>query len=325
MLGLNRRTSVESLHYSIAVLTLPPILPVNFLPHGKIYRWVNRFNANRVARSIQKAMKQFRFSKPIVINAFAPGLGVALVGKLNETKTIYYCYDEITQANWSKRHGGAMEKIFSASADAIVVSSEALCEEKRQLNKNCFVVKNGVDAEVFKNGAIIKNEMPVVGFIGSLDSRVDFRLLDEIIMQSPEITFRFIGQIVDERFHLLKTWKNVEWIPPVSYEKLPKHVAQFDVGIIPFIKSEFTKKIYPLKINEYLAMGKPVVMTSFASLPEFENIVERADDAHYFKQAITKVLLSDNDELRKSRRRFSENNSWAARASEFDKIIKSLL
>jgi len=164
-----------------------------------------------------------------------------------------------------------------------------LRDEKSSLNKKIFVVKNGVDTKLFKvadQNPALKTNQVVVGFVGSLDSRIDYKLLERLIRNSSEFHFRFIGRIVDETFNELRSLPNVEWIAPVSYAELPSLIQDFDIGIIPFVKSPFTKKIYPLKINEYLAMGKPVVMTSFAKLPEFDSIVKTADSPEEFRNAI---------------------------------------
>lgn len=328
LLGItNRLRTFASKKEVVTVLTLPPMLPLNFLPSGKLYSSLSRFNGWMAQFTIRKAMKRLGISRPIVINAFAPGLGVQLVGKLQEKATIYYCYDEISQAFWSSKHGPVSEQDFAQKVNAVVVSSDALSTEKSVYNPNTHIVKNGVDYNIFQNGSIadVKNITPVVGFVGSLDNRVDYILLEKIITSSPEYLFRFIGRVTDPSFEKIKQLPNVGWIAPVSYEKLPTMINQFDVGIIPFVKSRFTEKIYPLKINEYLAMGKPVVMTSFAKLPEFSNIVEVADRPDLFKKAIAHSIDSHCPEKAKFRKEVARKNSWEERASEFYKIIDQLI
>ena len=202
---------------------------------------------------------------------------------------MYYNYDDIHSAEWACKHGGRMEKQFAPQADVMIVSSDQLRAERKHLNENIHVIKNGVDIEIFKMVSPfshIPSGRPIAGFVGSLDSRVDYTLLATTIKRLPHIEFVFVGRIVSVEFEILKKLKNVTWISPVAYERLPEIIQTFDVGLIPFVKSSFTEKIYPLKINEYLAMGKAVVMTSFASFPEFANIVLTADGAEAFSNAI---------------------------------------
>jgi glycosyltransferase involved in cell wall biosynthesis len=327
LIGLaNRLRLMVSNKEVVAVLTLPPMLPLNFLPPGKLYGALSKINGELARLSIRKAMKRLNINKPIVINAFAPGLGIQLLDNLREKATIYYCYDEISQARWSSKHGTTTELIYSQKVNAIVVSSEALSKEKSTYNKNTSVVKNGVDFNIFQKGREIKvkETVPVIGFVGSLDDRVDYDLLENLIVSCPEYLFKFIGRVTDSSFGKIKALPNVNWMAPIPYEQLPVVISQFDVGIIPFVKSRFTEKIYPLKINEYLAMGKPVVMTSFAHLPEFVNIVEMKDDPLSFKEAIGHLIETDSEEKMKYRREVAKKNSWEERANEFCKIIDQL-
>jgi len=330
MLGLKDRlriAMVKNKEMRLAVLTLPPMLPLNFLSHGRLYKLLNSFNSWLASISIRKAMERMKFNEAIVINAFSPGLGLNMLNKLNEKRTIYYCYDEIKNADWSGKHGGIMEDEFARKADAIVVSSDSLRDEKSSLNKKIFVVKNGVDTKLFKvadQNPALKTNQVVVGFVGSLDSRIDYKLLERLIRNSSEFHFRFIGRIVDETFNELRSLPNVEWIAPVSYAELPSLIQDFDIGIIPFVKSPFTKKIYPLKINEYLAMGKPVVMTSFAKLPEFDSIVKTADSPEEFRNAIRSSIQNDDKENRAQRIQVAQKNSWEERSIELNDILESV-
>jgi len=324
MLGLNERIQMTGENdTTVAVLTLPPVLPLNFLPGGKFYRFLNKVNSWTAAISIRKAMRRLKFDSPVVINAFTPALGSGLLNKLNERATFYYCYDEITQAAWNNKHGGEMEECFAKEVNAVIVSSDALKTEKLSLNSQTLVVKNGVDTDVFflSENELQERQRPIVGFVGSLDSRIDYQLLIKLIEQSPEFQFQFIGRATEEEFDKVKALPNVEWIPPVDYNRLPGFIQNFDVGIIPFVKSSFTEKIYPLKINEYLAMGKPVVMTSFASLPEFNDMVSIAEDANKFKEMIVAAVRGNSFGKMQQRESFAKKNSWKKRADEFSKII----
>ncbi len=321
ILGLSSRIRMMN---QVFILTLPPVIPQNFLPQGALHRILTRINNWTIRRAILRAMAKLKINKPVVVNAFSPELGINLLRNLNEAATIYYCYDEISQADWRAKHAALPERVFASKTDAVIVTSDALHEEKAKLNKNTFVVKNGVDINVFKTNETHHQSSNVVGFVGSLDSRVDYRLLEEVISANPDLEFRFIGQIVDQTFEKLRCFSNVRWHAPVPYAELPKHIAQFDVGIIPFVKSAFTAKIYPLKINEYLAMGKPVVMTSFAKLPEFESLVLTADHVETFSEALRGSIAGNSPQQINKRIDTAHRNSWMARAQEFETVIQTV-
>ena len=73
----------------------------------------------------------------------------------------------------------------------------------------------------------------------------------------------FVGP-EDEHFqkHLLHNLKNVFFTGHKEVEELPKYIQHFDICINPQILNSITDGNYPLKIDEYLAMGKPIVATS---------------------------------------------------------------
>ena len=100
---------------ALYVLTLPPVMPSNFLKNPTLFDWVNRLNAISMGRSIRRAMRQLGFQHPAVLNAFNPAYGVQLAGKLHEERLVYYCYDEISAAQWAGKHGPRLENQFVTS------------------------------------------------------------------------------------------------------------------------------------------------------------------------------------------------------------------
>src|SRR5690606_9247817 len=105
-------------------------------------------------------------------------------------------------------------------------------------------------------------------------------------------------------------------------EELPNYLQKFDCAIIPFKCNKLTKSIYPLKINEYLAGGKPVVTTNFSEdIRLFKDVIFIADTDDDFLQYIDIAIGQDNVELAQKRMMFSSNNTWVNRVAEFWKII----
>ncbi len=53
----------------------------------------------------------------------------------------------------------------------------------------------------------------------------------------------------------------VMFLPPVRYEDVPRYIATAHMGIIPLPKLNWWRVSSPIKMMEYLAMGKPVIVT----------------------------------------------------------------
>ena len=325
--GVKSRLSIMPLDNGaeIHLLTLPPILPINFIKTPKLYDAISSINSFFIKRSILKAMDSVGMTSPTVVNAFNPTVGNALVSQLNESKLIYYCYDDIGSARWASRHGKRLEDDFIKKADTVIVTSQGLFDKKSKENPNCFLIKNGVDFNLFSKKSsdlpqvLLESDKKTIGYLGSVDERVDYDLLEKLISTTPQYNYVFVGRVTQSAYEKrLLVFPNVQMMGSQPPPTLPAWVQKFDVCLIPFLKNELTAGIYPLKINEYLAAGKPVVSTRFANLSDFETVVNIADDDDAFVKFVHKEF-SSTDAARF--RHFASQNSWSARSKAFSKLL----
>lgn len=309
------------------VLTLPPFIPANGLP-ARAHDIVQKLNAVLALWAIRRAMRALGMNRPVVVNAFQPGLGLAMKGKLGESLLAYYCYDEISAAPWVGKHGARLEEAFLRKADLTVTTSTHLQREKAKETPHCFVVKNGVDLHQFRAAAHPapipeKEKYPrIAGYIGSVDDRLDFELLDQVIRSMPDTLFVFIGRVLSERGRsLLERHPNAVFLGPKPPEELPAYVWQFGAGLIPFVRNKLTAAIYPMKINEYLALGKGVVATPFGDLSDFEPWISIAATPASFVQELRSALEDRSIDLVQARMALAERHSWENRGNELERIL----
>lgn len=322
---LRSAASAPDLH----VLTPAPVLPVNALPQG-LYEVVLQTNALSVRRTIRRVLRQLDFSAPIVLNALNPHYGVALAGAFNERARVYYCFDEVRARTWNGRHGGRMEDRYLSMVDAAVATSPALHERLSEQHPNAHLVRNGVDFDLFYQAARPASpptsRPPCIGYVGSLDDRIDYPLLERLIRAHSDWRFRFVGRIVDADAERMSHHANVVLTGPKPPEHLPDELRQMDVGLIPFERTEFTRNIYPLKVNEYLAAGLPVVATDFSDLSEFSDRIAIMDTADAFLEAVEAAAHADaSDEQRDARIETARANSWEHRGQKLRRILDDVL
>jgi Glycosyltransferase len=321
-----RRLPVEGNAF-VFVLTTPMIWPVNFLSEGALFNWLSRINGRIIARSVRKALRELNMEKDLIhIVAFNPAVGVECGRKFNEKLLIYHCYDDIESAEWLSKHGGRLEKRFMNMADATVVTSEGLYRKKSAHTPACYLVKNAANINLFKTAF---RPAPatgnIIGYVGSIDKRLDYDLLEYLVKGLPDKQFVFVGRVTYEAgAQRLKQFPNVEFTGAKKVHELPALIASFAVGIIPFLKNEFTAGIYPLKVNEYLAVGIPVVSTNFGFLQDFSNIISIIDTYDGFLAAVLAACTSDKPALRTQRLAFAEQNSWHKRVEELSDVINEL-
>lgn len=315
-----REVTVEN-GSKLHVLTLPPILPTNFIKNIYVFDTMNRINSYFIKKSIQQAQKVLNMPTPSVVNAFNPFFGVHLAGQLGENQLIYYCYDEIGAATWAKQHGARLENHFLKMVDGVVVTSQGLFNKKSEQHPNCHLVKNGVDFDLFAshNPQPIQNPIfsslnytKIIGYLGSVDERLDYGLMENVIKSTPQYQYLFVGRITKTEYEKrLKKYPNVVLIGSQPPSVLPTWVQKFDICWIPFIKNELTAGIYPLKINEYLAASKPVVSTHFSNLSDFESVISIADSVEEMCSCFN--LNHPNAAILRD---FASKNAWRARTQD---------
>lgn len=308
----------------------PPVMvPINFLPDAAHDRLLS-VNMSRLLSGLRAVMGQLGFKKPLVINGMHPVLGVPMLGQLAEAATIYYCFDEITLSPWMRQHGGRYEAEYLRRVDAVVATSEALRRAKSQLQPNAYCVKNGVNFELFHqvHSLIGQNPptRPVVGYLGTADDRVDIDIVEHCVKTMPDVMFQFIGEIKEPAItQRLGVYPNVVFTPPHKPDQLPPLLAGLSATMIPFVCNAHTYTIYPLKINEYLAGGLPVVSTPFSILDDFAGVVEMADSPEAFALALRRALTDHTPARVQARIEMARANSWAHRADEFEAVFEAVL
>ncbi len=312
----------------------PLMLPINFLPPA-LHDRLLPLNTNRIIAGLRGVMAELGFKKPLIINGMHPVLGLPMLGKLNEVATIYYCFDEITVSKWMSKHGGRYEPEYLRRVSAVVTTSEALRRTKSVLQPAAFCVKNGVDFPLFsQTNSLRANTLPtkpVVGYLGTADDRIDIDIVEHCARTMPDVTFQFIGEIKEPAITARLaggrpgTLPNVVFTPPQQPAALPPLLAGLSATIIPFVCNAHTYTIYPLKINEYLAGGLPVVSTRFSILDDFESIVALANGPEAFAAALRHALTDHAPARVQARISMARANAWAHRAEEFEAVFEAIL
>ncbi|MFD0988919.1 glycosyltransferase [Mariniflexile jejuense] len=310
-------------------VVMPPVLPVDFLKNETLFKSFFSVNSFIYKNQLRKIIKKFNLENPIVITAYNPMYGLPMIGQLKELLNVYYCYDGMdTQRHRSRIFN--IEKQFCEKVDGIITTSDYLNSEKKKLNKQTYVVKNGVDFNLFvphaKKTITSGSSQKKVGYIGTLDFRFDIDIMEYAVKELPHIIFEFTGYLLNQNIkERLSKYENVSFFGSVKPNEVPELLSNYDLGIIPYKMDEVNKNIYPLKINEYLAVGVPVVMTAFADLTDFKAMAKSAHTKTLFKEFIESELKNDTDSLIQERIAFAKQNSWEGRAKEFESILENFV
>lgn len=320
LLGLKSRwRKIQTSFGEIEVYSSYPVLPTNWINNRHILDLANRINIVFLKKTVRHVTKKVGHHEATLINAFNPVFGLLTKKLWKVKKTLYYCYDEISGATWAAKHGPECEAKYAQLIDGIICTSSHLKEEKSKLNSNCHLIPNGVNLDIFKINKEAKDTNKAIGYVGAIDNRIDFKLLNALATAFPAYKINLYGPIKTE---IPPMKENVISHGAIPQEQLPKKINGLDACLIPFVKNQLTKAIYPLKINEYLAMGKPVISTDFADLSDFDKLISISSDEQTFIDQTHKELRYNNRLKAQKRVRFAQNNSWESRTSQFQSLLQ---
>ena len=104
-------------------------------------------------------------------------------------------------------------------------------------------------------------------------------------------------------------------------DDLADYIRAFDVTINPQLVNELTRGNYPRKIDEYLAMGKPVIATKTEFMTYFEAFCYLSTNKINFVAMIEKALQEDNAEHQQARIAFAHTHSWEKNVEKIYELI----
>jgi glycosyltransferase involved in cell wall biosynthesis len=215
----------------------------------------------------------------------------------------------------------------------VFIHSPGLMERKGQFNPNTLMVPNGVDFQLYSRIQDEPEELaniprPRIGYTGWMKKHLDWTLLQDLTARHPDWSFVLVGPAspqadVHELIEQLKRRRNVYFIGEQPAERLPGFVRHFDVCIMPYAVNDYTKYIYPLKLHEYLATGRPTIGAHVRSIESFSEVVSLADTSNEWSAAIAKALLPEANTPEKIRVRqaLAREHDWDGLVSRIARTI----
>jgi uncharacterized SAM-binding protein YcdF (DUF218 family) len=303
-------------------------------PYLRLSRWINRF---LLVHALQRWMRATGFYRPIVWTFLPTPLARDLIAALDPQLTIYYCVDDLASSSPAARKIVPSEERLFAEADVVFVTSERLRQRAAQFTDRVHLFPSGVNLELFEDARQSAVEppadvraltRPVIGYVGGLHQWVDQDLLAAVAAGMPDATFVLVGPEQTD-VAKLRRCPNVRLLGTRPHDELPRYVKAFDVGIVPYRLTEYTANVYPAKVNEYLAVGIPVVATELPEIRRFNamhgDVVDVANDPQAFCGAIRSALHDSSPPDVERRIAVAHENSWTARVAGMSRLIDEAL
>lgn len=307
---------------------------INWIGSHRIFKILNKRNARVLSNDIKSAITQLEFTDFILFNDSSMFLGLHLKELLEPKVYAYYMRDYLVKAPYWQKHGERVEPQVVQKADVLTTNSDFFAAFGLQYNPNSFMVGQGCDVSHFsdEDDAIkIPNEFkdipsPVIGYVGSLTTlRLDIELLEHIANQRKNWSIVLVGP-EDEDFKKsnLHNLPNVYFLGRKDGSELPNYVKGFDVAMNPQLTNNLTIGNYPRKIDEYLAMGKPIIATKTKAMEMFKDVVYLGATKDEYIDLIEKALTENSEELAKKRIHVAKSHTWTNNVNAiYNAIIKA--
>jgi glycosyltransferase involved in cell wall biosynthesis len=266
------------------------------------------------------------FYDPMAVTAFA--------GHLDESAIVYDCMEEVSQCPGAPEGMVQREVALLHAARVVFTAGRRLLETKRRQNPNCHFYGGGVDAAHFGRANSSALPLPAdlaaipaprLGYIGVVDERLDYELIDRLAAADPHWHVVMVGPTARVDPGALPRRPNLHWLGGRSYPDLPAYLKGFEACLLPFALNEATEFINPSKALEYLATARPVVSTALPDVVSNFAPVRIAHTPGEFVELCREALAGTEPERLEAGVRLARNHTWEEIVEQMELHIEAAL
>lgn len=325
---------LRSVADNLWIASLPLLLP------GRYYSvTINGINQWLTTCWARRYLHKLEFTSPILW-LYNPEQG-PLIGQFRERLSVYHCIDEfkVGTTGRKRRTIAELEAGLLRRVDVVFANSLLIYENKRWFNPWTYRIPSGADVERFAQAlnpavpvcsAIARLPQPRIGYIGHVNERLDYALLEYLARQRPAWSLVFVGDTYPwtldaPPLRRLRALPNVYLLGKYPFAEIPTLVKGMDVCLLPYVGDERGRYRSPLKLYEYLAAGKPVVTTYHPEARELGSAVYLASTPEIFLERVAQALAQDSQERQRQRVAVAQAHSWDRRVDEMERILCEIL
>jgi glycosyltransferase involved in cell wall biosynthesis len=302
---------------------------------------VRKLNRLLLIFQIRLLMIAFELRNPILWVAIPTARDV--VGRLGERLLVYQVSDKYEANRMDHATGegviATMHRDLIERAALVYYSGRKLYDEEtaanREFRTKMKLLEQAVDFDHFAE-ATAGNALPVpvdigriprprLGYFGAIETwLLDQNLIAYVARERPGWQWVLLG-LKSARLDV-EELPNVHYLGTKPYGELPRYAAQFDVCVLPWVTAnDFVSHGSPIKVREYLATGKPVVITPLYEYEPLDGILRIARSYGDFVAKVEDALARDTEAERSARQQAIRNATWDKRAEEVSRDIVSLM
>lgn len=314
---------------------VPPKLLFTNHRYPAVNEWMKRRRIDQVRRLIDRE----NLRNPILL-IWHPNFR-DWIGRLEESLIVYYVYDQYSGYTGGKAaEPDPNELELMERADVVFVLSAELFRDKQKWSRNIYHLPNAVDFNLFSRACDVSTAVPAdiagihgprVGYIGTINEKLDVGLLEHVAARRPDWSIVLVGRqnytVAAElqRFLALTARANVHWLGPRPYDAVPAYIKGLDVCMMCYVINDWTYFGDPSKMHEYLASGKPTIAAGLPAIREFADVIAIPGTPDGWVQAIDEGLRDVDEEARRRRIETARLNSYPNRVEKATAIIRQAL
>ncbi len=292
--------------------------------------WVGGLSRWLLRRQLGLVRRMLRRGRPAVV--VANPLFAGVLDALRPQTVTYFVTDKLDADPATATAAVARaDRRMADRADCIVCVSDMLCRAYDAYAEKVAYLPHGVDfghaARASRPGPIPEDlaviPKPVAGYVGSTEAvAFDADLFVAVAEARPDWSFVLVGP-VDEPSRF-QGRPNIHLLGKQPYERVPDYLRGFAVCLLPLRGTEWVRHCNPIKLQEYLAAGKPVVSTDVPAVRRFEPHVTIAADPAQFAAALDRARADDTTDRRIARIDRVRHETWDRRVEDLEAILRGL-
>ncbi|MGF9648057.1 glycosyltransferase [Pseudarthrobacter oxydans] len=219
------------------------------------------------------------------------------------------------------------EKALITVADTVLASSKGVARHLDSRGaKNIRLWENVASTELFASS--VGDRKPRAIFAGNVTpSKIDIELLQSLVRSGVPLAVAgpigIDGSQTDSEIAALIHAPGVRYLGNLDLPSLAREMGTSQVGLIPYLKNEYTRGVFPMKVYEYLAAGLSVVSTDIESLTESAITGLDVVEARNFADSVRKSLKEFDEEQAKIRSEQAKSNSWENRIKDAVRLLRA--
>ena len=253
---------------------------------------------------------------------------------------VYLPYDLYSlTADWTPQIERA-EAALVRRADLVITLTNEVAQRLPGIgDKEARVLPSAVDVASYASGNdrpcpddLAAVPRPRVSFVGRMTPKVDFDLVADIASERPDWHWVMVGPVLlsgavgpeaEARARAGRkrcaALPNVHFLGAKHHTELPAYMAHMDVNTMCY-RSEGGWWVFgsPLKLYEYLAVGRPVVGTPLRAVRPFAHVVDLAETREEWLSAIDRALHQGGVGTPEQRHAVALENSWDKRVDQLE-------